>query len=91
MDDERLARLEQRLDELDQRSTSMERTMDRAMDKSRAAMNTIVPHDARKHMRAAWRENLLAVRSLIDFWANRMDERPEDESASNGRQNIPID
>jgi hypothetical protein len=92
MDDDRLARLEQRLEELDQRSTTMERAMDRAMDRSRAAMNTIVPHEARKHMRAAWRENLLAVRSLIDFWAQRMDDESKDESsAANGRQNIPID
>jgi hypothetical protein len=92
MDDDRLARLEQRLEDLDQRSTSMERAMDRAMDKSRAAMNTIVPHETRKHVRAAWRENLLAVRSLIDFWAQRMDDEAKDESAAdNGRQQIPID
>ena len=60
MDEERLSRLEQRLDELDQRSSSMERAMDRAMDRSRAAMDTMVPAETRRHIRAAWRENLLA-------------------------------
>jgi hypothetical protein len=91
MDEERLSRLEEKLDELDRRSSSMER----ALDRSRAAMDTIVPSDTRRHIRAAWRENLLAVRSLIDFWAERLEDRPgsrSDESkAANGRENIPID
>ena len=93
MDDDRLARLEQRLDELDQRSTSLERTMDRAMDRSRAAMNTVVPQETRRHMRAAWRENLLAVRSLIDFWADRLADQPQsdDQAKDTGRHSIPID
>jgi predicted nucleic acid-binding Zn-ribbon protein len=93
MDEDRLARLEQRLDELDQRSTSLERTMDRAMDRSRAAVNTMVPQQTRKHMRAAWRENLLAARSLIDYWAERLAEKPESEEQSRdgARQSIPID
>jgi hypothetical protein len=93
MDDDRMARLEQRLDELDKRSTSMERAMDRAMDRSRAAMNTIVPAETRRHLRAAGREQLLAMRSLIDFWANRLVDEPEadDKSGNGGRENIPID
>jgi hypothetical protein len=94
MDDDRLSRLEQRLDDLDQRSSSMERAMDRAMDRSRAAMDTMVPAETRRHIRAAWRENLLAVRSLIDFWAERLDERKDTSEGSktaNGRENIPID
>ena len=95
MDEERLSRLEQKLDELDQRSSSLERAMDRAMDRSRAAMDTMVPAETRRHVRAAWRENLLAVRSLIDFWADKLDERKgagSDQSATgNGRENIPIE
>ena len=94
MDEDRLTRLEQRLDELDQRSTSMERAMDRAMNRSRAAMNTMVPPETRRHIRAAWRENLLAVRSLIDFWASRLDDTPESAGAAgngSGRETIPID
>ena len=93
MDDDRLARLEQRLDELDQRSMSLERAMDRAMDRSRAAMNTVIPSETRRHMRAAWRENLLAVRSLIDFWADRLSDQAdtEDASGNGGRQSIRID
>ena len=94
MDDDRLSRLEQRLDELDHRSSSMERAMDRAMDRSRAAMDTMVPADTRRHLRAAWRENLLAFRSLIDFWADRLADDPsasKETAANGGRENIPID
>jgi hypothetical protein len=95
MDEERLSRLEQKLDELDQRSSSLERTMDRAMDRSRAAMDSMVPADTRRHIRAAWRENLLAVRSLIDFWADKLEDRQssgsEASATTNGRENIPID
>jgi hypothetical protein len=83
MDDSRLERLERRLDELDQRSSSMERAMDGAMRRSRSAMNTVIPDQTRRHMRAAWRENLLAMRSMLDFWADRLSD-PSDGSADTG-------
>lgn len=91
MEDERLERLERRLNELDQRSTAMERAMDRAMDKSRAAMDTLLPTETRGHIKAAGRENLLAVRSLLDYWINRLGEAPPRESSNGSRENIPID
>ncbi|CAN5749579.1 hypothetical protein BH24CHL5_BH24CHL5_07530 [soil metagenome] len=92
MDDSRLERLEQRLDELDRRSTSMERAMDKAVDRSRAAMSAVMPDQTRRHMKAAWREQLLAVRSLIDFWAERLaDEEDKPAAPNGGRENIPID
>ena len=95
MDDERLSRLEQRLEELDQRSSSLERAMDRAMDRSRAAMDTMVPAETRRHIRAAWRENLLAVRSLIDFWAERLEDGrnagADQSKAADGREKINIE
>ncbi|MEX2546479.1 MAG: hypothetical protein WD830_01670 [Chloroflexota bacterium] len=85
MDDDRLARLEQRFEELDRRSNAMER----AMDKSRAAVDTMIPRETRKHLRAAGREQLLAVRSLLDFWVDRLGEQPE--KTDGGRENIPVD
>jgi hypothetical protein len=53
----------------------------------------MVPAETRRHIRAAWRENLLAVRSLIDFWASRLEEgKGSDQSTTgNGRENIPIE
>jgi hypothetical protein len=98
MDDARLERIERRMDELDQRESAMERAMDGVMQRSRAAMQTVIPTETRKHMRAAWRENLLAVRSMIDFWADRLDDSGASNEATSagaardtGRENIPID
>ena len=42
-------------------------------------------------MRAAWREQLLAFRSLIDHWANRLLDEPSDSKEPAGRENIRID
>lgn len=95
MEDSRLERIEQRMDDLDKRSSAMERAMDRAMDRSRTAMAVVLPGETRRHMRAAWREQLLAVRSMIDFWADRLGDDlagdDEDAKPERGRQNIPIE
>jgi hypothetical protein len=95
MDDNRLERIERRMDDLDRRESAVEK----AMERSRAAMNTFVPDETRRHMRAAWRENLLAMRSFIDYWAQKLgdDSNPRSssqdgtEAANGGRENIPID
>lgn len=93
MDENRLEKLEQRMEELDRRSTSMERAMEKAMDRSRAAMNSVLPSETRRHLRAAGREQLLAVRSLLDYWVDRMADKSDKDGANSGsdRENIPID
>ena len=93
MDDSRLNSLERRLDELDQRSSSMERMLESMLERSRQAADMIVPNQTRTHLRAAGRENLLAVRSLLDFWANKLSESGDDSDAPTEptRENIPID
>lgn len=94
MDDSRMDRLERRLDELDQRSSTMERMLETMLDRSRQAADMIVPHQTRNHLRAAGRENLLAVRSLLDFWANKLTESDDDSAApadQSTREQIQID
>ena len=98
MDDSRLDRIERRMDDLDQRAGAMERAMDTLMTRSRAAVGAMVPDETRRHMRASWRHNLLAVRSMIDHWADRLNDGKDDDSpegaaatADNGRENIPIE
>ena len=98
MDDQRLDRIERRVDDLDQRESALERGMDAAMARSRQAMGVLVPTETRKHMRASWRHNLLALRSMIDHWAMQLDDGTDDHSGdegnandASGRQNIPID
>ena len=61
-----------------------------AIERSREVMKVVVPAETRRHMRAAWRENLLAVRSLLDTWIDRLDEDRSDR-ADDGRESIPID
>src|SRR4051812_5476755 len=103
MDDGRLNDMERRMEELDRRESALEKTMDKAMERSRAAMGVIVPTETRRHLRAAWRENLLAMRSMLDHWADRLDDQGSSRQSSNdttnqgngsgtpGRENIPID
>jgi hypothetical protein len=90
MDDDRLARLEKRLDELEKRESAVEKTVHR----SKAAMSSVLPSQTREHMRAAGREQLLIVRSLLDHWVKRLDEAAGDKKSDkpdSSRENIPID
>jgi len=36
----------------------------------------MIPSEARQHMRAARREQLLAARSFLDHWIERLDRKP---------------
>lgn len=94
MDDSRLDRLEQRLEEMDRRNGAMERMLETLVDRSKQAADVIMPNQTRSHLRAAGRENLLAIRSLLDFWADKLSDSDDDSSApadQSGRENIPID
>ncbi len=55
-----------------------------------ATVHTIFPEDARKHMKAATREQLLAARVYLDRWIARLDEAEAEETASS-RERIEID
>lgn len=94
MDDGRLDRLEQRLQEMDQRSGAMERMLETLLDRSKQAADVMMPQQTRSHLRAAGRENLLAIRSLLDFWADKLADTNDDSEApadQSRRENIPID
>jgi hypothetical protein len=84
-DNGRMHELERRLDNMEDRQGALER--------SRQVMKTIVPSETRRHVRAAWRENLLAVRSLLDNWIDLLDDKPtaDADDADDGRETIPID
>ena len=82
--DRRIEQVERRLESLEQK-TSM-------MDRSRAAMSIVVPAETRVHLRAAGREQLLAVRSLLDHWINRLrDEDQQQSAAAETRENIRVE
>jgi hypothetical protein len=91
MDSQRVSGDSSRVDELERRLDMMEDRQS-ALERSRAVMKAVVPAETRRHMRAAWRENLLAVRSLLDTWIGRLADSPDDDQpAGNERENIPID
>ena len=60
--------LEKRIKELEARLARLERPADRVGDQIESVMRTVIPDDTRTHMRAAWREQLLALRSFLDHW-----------------------
>jgi uncharacterized coiled-coil protein SlyX len=80
-DEDRIAELEQRMAQLEKRAS--------AIEKSRRAMSGAVPDQTRQHMRNAGREQLMALRTLLDHWIGRIDRPPDDERPS--RETIPIE
>lgn len=60
--------LEARIKELEARLARLERPQDRIGDQIESVMRTVVPDETRGHMRAAWREQLMALRSFLDHW-----------------------
>lgn len=79
---------DQRLEELEERISQLE-SRRRTVERSRSAVNSIVPSETRQHLRAAGREQLLAVRSLLDYWITRLREEPDKPDTQ--RENIRID
>lgn len=45
-----------------------------------ATVHTIFPEEARKHLKSATREQLLAARVYLDRWIARLDEAEKEES-----------
>jgi uncharacterized coiled-coil protein SlyX len=60
--------LEARIKELEARLARLERPADRIGDQIETVIRTVVPDETRGHMRAAWREQLMALRSFLDHW-----------------------
>lgn len=80
------ADLQARIAELEQRLAAMER---RERDRRRVGglLRELVPPEARTHLKAAQREQLMAARSFLDHWIERL-ERPETPHA---RESITVD
>ena len=81
----RIAELEERLAALEGGPGLKER--------GRHLMNRVMPPEASRHFFNAGRENLLGMRSIVDFWLHRLDDleanvAPDEDG---GRQTISID
>ena len=79
----RMAELEERLARLEESPGLRER--------GRKMMDRVMPPEASRHFRNAGREQLLGMRSIVDFWIRRIDDADARASADVGRETIEID
>jgi hypothetical protein len=77
-----------RIEELERRLSQLE-WRERATERGRQMARMMLPDEARSHLKAAWREQLLALRSIADHWARSLDEDAADRERP--REEIPID
>jgi hypothetical protein len=90
---DRTAELEARLAELERRTQS---SMAQAGGRSGveaafwAVMHSVFPDEARRHLKAATREQLMAARVYLDRWIAQLDET-SDEEAVRSRERIEIE
>jgi hypothetical protein len=61
-----------RLAELEVRISQLE-TQPNLRERGRGLMARIMPPEASQHFRNAGREQLLGIRSIVDFWIRRID------------------
>jgi hypothetical protein len=89
---DRTAELEARIAELEKRS-SLRSTMTQGRSEAETAfwalMHRVFPEEARKHLKTAGREQLLAARVYLDKWIARLDE--EEAAAAEGRKHEQIE
>jgi len=68
------AELRARIAQLEEKIKELERREEQGIEKM---FRTLVPEDVRVHMRAAQKEQLLAVRSMLDHWIERAERSNE--------------
>ena len=67
----RIAELEERLADLERR--------ERVEKRMRGLLKELVPPEVRTHLKAARREQLMAARSMLDHWIDRLDTKERTE------------
>jgi hypothetical protein len=82
----RIAELERRLAAADRRTGMVDSTQTAFW----AVVHRLFPEDARRHMKAATREQLLAARTYIDRWISGL-ENAEESPAPERREQIEIE
>lgn len=91
---DRTAELEARIADLERRSTRRS-----TVDEGRSGVETavwamvhrILPDEARRHLRAATREQLLAARVYIDKWVARLDEEAAAKESGRPHEKIAVE
>jgi hypothetical protein len=81
---------EDRLAELESRLARLERAPS-LRARGRSMLDKVMPPEASEHFRNAGREQLLGVRSIVDFWIQRIDEADSRAGRSDDRETIEIE
>jgi hypothetical protein len=96
MEVERVAEMERDMkDDLEARIADLERRLPRGERRESvetafyAIMRNVFPSETRRHMKAAGREQLLAARSYLDHWIEKMDAPPADANVQ--REKIEVE
>src|SRR5215212_4021175 len=84
------AAAESRLAELESRLARLEGDPG-IRERGRRMMDRVIPPEAGRHFRNAGREQLLGVRSIVDFWIKRIDDAESRSGDDAGRETIAID
>lgn len=79
--------LDARVSELEARIREMERREHEA-GPMRSILRELFPAEAREHLRAARREQLLAMRSFLDHWIDKVEEK---DAGSSTRERITLE
>ena len=91
--DTRTAELERRIADLERRSPSrmMQQGRSGIEEAFWAVMHNMFPEEARKHLKAASREQLLAARVYLDRWIERLDENEAEAATSRPHEKIEVE
>jgi hypothetical protein len=90
---DRTADLEARIAELERRSwrSTVDEGRTGMEEAFWALMHKIFPDEARKHLKVAGREQLLAARVYLDRWISRLEEREAAEKAGRPHERIEVE
>jgi hypothetical protein len=89
---DRLAVLEGRLADVETRAASAEaRANAGLLDAWDTLLGAVLPTEVRGHLRAARKEQLLAVRSMVDIWIERVDRKPGERRHGRHRETIKLE
>jgi hypothetical protein len=76
--------------ELEARLAKLERAPG-LRERGRGLMARVIPVEAAHHFRNAGREELLGIRSIVDFWIDRIDQAEERSASGPRRESIEIE
>ena len=91
--DARNADLERRIADLERRSPSrmMQQGRSGIEEAFWAVMHNMFPEEARKHLKAASREQLLAARVYLDRWIERLDQNEAAAAPNRAHEKIEVE